>query len=115
MRAEVPQAQAVDQGVFDQGGGRLGQQHLPAVAGVPDARTADDVQSRVPLRRPNRFPGMETDTDPHSPTLRPGLGRKGALDRHGCSDRLRGAGEHHEERIPLGIDLVALVRGKRGP
>ena len=29
MRAEVPQAQAVDQGIFDQGGGRLGQQHLP--------------------------------------------------------------------------------------
>jgi len=38
-----------------------------------------------------------------------------ALDRHCRRDRLRGAAEHHEDRVPLGIDLAALMRGKRGP
>src|SRR5712691_179426 len=115
MRAEVPQAQAVDQGVLDQGGGRLGEQHLPAVAGITDAGAADDVQPRVPLRRPDRFPRVHADTHPHGSALRPGFGREGALHRHCRSDCLRGAGEHHEERVPLRIDLAALVRGKRSP
>ena len=38
-----------------------------------------------------------------------------ALDRHCRRDRVRGAAEHHEDRVPLGIDLAALMRGKRGP
>jgi hypothetical protein len=29
----------------------------------------------------------------------------GALDRRGCGDRLRGAGEHREERVPRLIGL----------
>ena len=115
MRAGVPQAEAADQGVLGQGGGRLGEQHLPAVAGLLDARAADDVQPRVPLCRPDRFPRVHADAHPHGPALRPSLGHEGALDRHGRDDRLRGVGEHHEERVPLGIDLVAPMRGKRGP
>ena len=115
MRAEVPQAQTADEGVFDQRGGRLGQQHLPAVAGLLDARAADDVQPRVPFRRPDRFPRVDADAHPHGAALRPGLGRESALDRHRCGNRLRGAREHHEERVTLGINLVALARGNRGP
>jgi hypothetical protein len=58
---------------------------------------------------------VQADAHLHGPTLRPGRGRQGALHRHGCRDRLCGTGEHHEERVPLRIDLVALVRGKCGP
>ncbi len=115
MRAEVPQARAVDQGVLDQSGGRPGKQHLTAMAGLLDARAADDVEPRVPRRCPNRFARVDADAHPHGPALRPGLGREGPLDRHGGGGRLRGAGEHHKERVPLSIDLVALMRCKRSP
>lgn len=41
--------------------------------------------------------------------------RECALNRYRRSDRLCGPGEHHEERVTLGIDLAALVRGRRSP
>ena len=39
----------------------------------------------------------------------------GALACHGRRDCQRGVGEYDEERVTLGIDLAALVRGKRIP
>ena len=85
------------------------------MAGLLDACAADDVQSSVSFCRPDRFSRVDADADPHGPALRPVLSSEGALDRHGRGDRLRSAGEHHEERVPLGINLVTLVSGKRGP
>jgi len=55
------------------------------------------------------------DPHPYGSALWPGRGRQGALARDGCGDCLRGATEHHEERVTLGIDLAPLVCGKRGP
>src|SRR5262245_60808109 len=112
MRAEVAQAKTTDQGVLDQCSGRFGEQHLPAMASLLDARAPDNVQARVPLSRPDRFPCMQADAHAYSPALWPEPCREGALARDRRGDCLRGAGEHHEERITLRIDFESLVRGK---
>ena len=113
--AEVPQAQAVDQGVLDQGGGRLGEQHLPPWPASLMRAPRMTSSPVYPCRRPDRFPRVHADAHPHSPALRPDRWPRGRAGMRRRGDRLRGAGEHHEERVTLRIDLVPLVRGKRGP
>src|SRR5262249_28256059 len=73
--AEVPQAQAVEESILAQSGGRRVQERLPAMASSPDARTADAVQPRAPRRRPDWSPCVQADAHPHGPALWPGSGR----------------------------------------
>src|SRR5205823_14614846 len=45
----------------------------------------------------------------HKRALRPGMRGEAALHLHGCTDRLAGASEGHEEAISLRVDLVAAI------
>jgi hypothetical protein len=85
------------------------------VASLFDPRATDDVQPRIPFRRPNRFPGVDADAHPHSPALRPRCGREGTLDLYCGGHCLGGTEEHYKERVALGIDFPAFIRGKGGP
>ncbi len=48
---------------------------------------------------------------PHGPAFRPRHSCESALDGHGRTTACV-ARKHREQRVPLGIDLVALVRDK---
>src|SRR5579862_5474164 len=84
-------------------GGRLRQQHLAAVAGRSDSRSAVHVEADVALSARYRLTGVQAH--PHldwaagQSTLGPG----------GSRDGLGGARERHEERVPLRVDLDSVV------
>jgi hypothetical protein len=56
MWAKVAQAETTDQGILDQRGGRLGEQHLPTMASLFDARMVRGVLASTSVCSTVRVP-----------------------------------------------------------
>jgi hypothetical protein len=57
---------------------------------------------------------VKTHADAHGGLRRPRMRRKRALGGDGCGSCVRGASKHDEERVPLNVDLVAVMLRERG-
>ena len=82
---------------------RLREEHLSAVAGSCDARRAMHVQTDVTLVALHRLPRVQADAHAHRALRQHALG----VDR--SRDGIRRTREGDEERVPLSVDLHALV------
>ena len=91
----------------EQLGGVAGEDDLAAVRGAHDAGGAVDVDPEVVGRIQRRLAGVDPDPDPDRAAVQ-SVHR--LADRH---DGLLGALERVEERVALGVDLVAGVAGAR--
>jgi hypothetical protein len=94
--------------------GRLRDQHLAAASGGADPRRPVHRQPGIPSPARDRVPGVNADPHPHPPIGRPGVTRQPHLDRQRAQHRLLGRGEGGEERVPLGVHLMAVVPGDGG-
>jgi hypothetical protein len=112
VAAQIEQAHAIGKIVLHQGGGRLGQQHLPAVTGVGDAGRPVHVHAHVAFLAAPGLAGMDAHAHPHVHALRPGMLGQRSLRLGRRAGRLGGAREGHEEGVALGVDLTALPGGK---
>src|SRR5262249_34771166 len=107
--AEVADAHPGDLFVTQDRRCRLRQQHLPTVAGGHDPRGAVDPDAVVSLFRDDGLAGVQTDADPHGAVIRPLVLGECAL-RICCGQRrVARPPEYVEERVALGVDLVAVV------
>ena len=98
--------------------GRLGEQHLAAVAGGADARRAVDVVADVGARR--RRARLRPCGGPSGPGSRPPSGHGSAVQRplhvgDGRGRRRERIGEDGEERVALDLVLEPAVGGERRP
>jgi hypothetical protein len=84
-----------------------GQDDLPTMGDGTDTRRSMDVESYVPFARYVRLGCVQANSDLDWTVC------ERALDIPGCGDRLIGAPESAEERIPLAVDLNATVTGGR--
>ena len=75
-----------------------------------DPCRAVDREADVALAGGHRLSRVDPDPDPHLDSLGPLLVAHGPLERNGGSDGIRGAPERDEERVALGVDLLAAVR-----
>ena len=115
VAAQIGQRRARRQPVAHQHRRRLRHQHLPPVGDRRHPGGPVHLQAHQPGRRPRRLPAMHTHPHPHPLPARPGMRLDGLLHlQHRRHARPR-RGEHGEERIPLRIDLAAVVRGQRRP
>src|SRR5258708_135146 len=85
-------------------GNGLREQHLPPMPGAHNARGLMDINPDVAFSAPLRFARMQPDAHSYDTPLRPGMEEESALHSDGGGDRIGGAGENQEERVPLGID-----------
>ena len=92
---------------------RFGQQNLSATGSGGNARRPDDVEARIALVAHNRFARVQTKPDAHRHALRPGLGGVCALNCDCAGYRFACPRERVEERITLGVHLLAVVGGER--
>ena len=86
---------------LDELGGRVGEDHLPAVSRRSHSRREVDVGSDVTLVGRERRPGMQADA------YLDWTGRKRIGEGAGCAQRSRRGREGEEEGVPLGIHLDA--------
>ena len=93
----------------DETASRLGEEHLPAVAGAHDPRRLVHVLANVLRRIETRLTSVDPGPDPDRRRLE---GGHRLLDR---SHRLTRRGEGVEEPVPGGVDLVAGVTRARRP
>ena len=92
---------------------RLRQQHLPAVRRGRDPGGAVDVDPHIVGAclgaRGRSFSGVHPHAHTDRGAMREGRRTESALRRRRPTDRLRGDGEHHEERVALDADLDAVL------
>ena len=103
--AQVAQPDAV----VEQRARRLGEQHLPAVAGSHHPRGLVDVEPDVaPVDEPRL---ARVEADPHPDLVSPGQACSGerALGLRGRRGSVARRGERDEERVALAVDLNAAV------
>src|SRR5215204_6284505 len=100
MLPEVPQADALRQGPFDQAARGVAEEDLAAVGDGGDPRgPIDGVADDVGTARRLDLTGVEADPDTNREAVRPWLGRYRPLRVGGGGDRLYRAPEDHEERV----------------
>ena len=87
---------------------RLREEYLPAVPGAHDPRRPMDVDADVSLLGDDRLAGVDADPHAHGPV------RQRVLGVSSRGDRIGGARERNEERVPLSVHLDSL-RGARTP
>ena len=115
MRAEVAQRDVGRQRLRDQGAGRPAEKHLAAMRQGRDPRgPVDVVPDHVATDRFD-LAGVDAHPDADLRAVGPRLGRHGPLPEDRRADRVMRAAEEHEERIPLGRLLVAVVRAEGRP
>jgi hypothetical protein len=99
--------------VLEQGLRRLGNENLPAVPGRADTRGPVHREARIAAVARDGLarvkPHANLDLDSGGPLMR----AKGELALHRGEERISRARERNEERVALGIDLVAVVSGER--
>ena len=86
----------------DQFASGLRDEHLTAVTGSADPGREVHIQPDIAISGRQRLTGMHPNPDTH-------LTAQLLLGILGCCQRIRGAFEHHEEGISLGIDLDAVT------
>ena len=94
----------------DEGRGRRGEQHLPAVAGGADPCGPVHVDPDVALLADDRLAGV--DAHPHADVFAVGpvVRRERALGRDGRGDRVAGTLEGIEEGVALRVELAPAAR-----
>jgi hypothetical protein len=115
MLPEVTQLDAFRQAILDQHPGRIGEEHLPAMADAGDAAGPMHMEADISVRADAGLAGVETHADPHRDVGRPWLGGEPALRGRGGGHRPGSGGEGDEERVPLGADLHAVLGGEGRP
>ena len=108
--AFVDPAQAI--AAAEETGGRLGQQHLPAVACRADARGAVHVEPDVAAVDADRLARVDADPDADRLTL-PAVGGQRLLPLRRRRDRVAGRCEGVVEAVTLHLHLDAAVARKR--
>jgi len=92
---------------------RLRDEDLAASAKRADARRPVDRQADVAVLRDRGLTRVDADSDAELLAVRPFVRHECALGSDGSQDRIPGPRERDEERVALGIDLLAAVRRKR--
>ena len=115
VEAEVPEGGAHRHRVAEQGGRRGREHDLAPVSDCRDPRTAVNVETDQSDRRLRRLAGVDAHPDPESFTGWPRIRNERPLhlDSRGHAGARRG--EYREERIALGVNLLAAVRGQSRP
>jgi hypothetical protein len=106
----VPKGRPLFERGFDQRSRALGQQHLAAVRGTRDSRSAVNIQANVVRPAEGAGAGVKTHPDADGAALRPRVLRQGALRIHRGGDGVTSRLEHDEEGVALGAELRARVR-----
>jgi len=107
VRAEVTQAHPLGGIVLHQVMRGLREENLSAVRGRADPGCTVDVDPDIPPGRVHRLSGVEPHAHAHRNTARPSLDDDRPLRVNRSSHRIARASERDEERISLGVDLVA--------
>ena len=115
MLAEVAQRDVRRGIVAQQLPCRRRDEHLAAVSGRGDARSAVDAEADVPFAADGRLAGVDAHPHPQLLAAGPVMGGKLALPVEGSSDGILGAPEGREERVALRVDLRAVVVGESRP
>ena len=87
-------------------------EHLPAGAGGRDPRGPHDVEPGVALVADRGLAGMQPEAHAHPTLAGPRARACARVHLDAARDRLARPDERVEERVALGIDLLALVRGE---
>src|SRR4051812_25342393 len=99
MCSQVAQQDAIRQVVYNDAMGRIGEQHLPAMADCTNARCAMNVQTEIVIATPLRLAGVQADAGRQAGALRPRVIRESALDLRCGDDGVDGARKGDEEAI----------------
>ena len=110
---EVAQEDVRGQVVLHQLARRRRQEHLTAVRDAADPRRAVNGEADVAFAGRVRLTGVDPDADTHRGAIGPRMIGERALDRDGRRDRVRRAAERDEERVALGVYLLAVVGRER--
>ena len=110
--AEVPLDDPGEGVVGEHGRGRLRGEDLSAVTCGHDPRRAVDAHAVVAGLRDGRLAGVQPHPDAHLAVLGPGV-RRARAGVSCCRRGVAGPGEDVEERIALGVDLLAAVARER--
>ena len=87
--------------------------HLPAAAGLADARGAMDVEPEVAVVAERRLTRVHADADAQVDAVRPVVAGESLLQRHDRLCRLARLAEGEEELVAAVVDDVALRRVNR--
>ena len=115
VHPQVPQRRPRRQSRAHQRGRRLRHQHLAPVTGRRHPGGAMHIPAHQARDGRRRLPGMDAHPHPHLLPARPPARLERALHVQRRRRARLGRGEHREERIPLGIDLPAVVSGQPRP
>ena len=88
---------------------------MPAVTGGADPGGAVDPEPNIARAFSDRFSRVQSHPYLEGGPLWPGVLYQGLLRGHRGRDRIPGPGEGHEERIPLGVDFMAVSSDERVP
>ncbi len=111
--AEREDRDACRQRGSDERARRVREQDVAALPRGAEPRRADDVETEVALAADGRLAGVQPHPDEDGAALRPVVSGVGALHLHRGLDRVAGAREGEEERVPLRVDLDAAALGER--
>ena len=114
VQAKVPQGGARWHRVAEQRRRRGREHDLAPVSGGRDAGAPVDVEADQAGRCLGRLAGMDAHPDADRLTVGPWVRPERPLHLDGRGHARAGRGEHREERVALGIDLPAAVRGQPG-
>jgi hypothetical protein len=106
LLAQVAQGLPPEGGLLPLIPARRGEKNLAPVSGRADAGTAMDVEANIVPCFADRLAGVQPHTHLKRCAVRPGMLQKCLLGRHRCRRRVPGPGEYHQERVPLGVDLL---------
>jgi len=102
-------------GITGEVAGRARHQDLTSVGGAGDPCRPHDVEAVVSGLRETGLAGVDADADPHCGVLRPPLGADRSLGLDCRPDSIARPTERVEERVALGVDLVAAGRVEPAP
>ena len=95
--------------VLDAGRGSSGDEHLPAVPGGADARAAVDAEADVAAAAQRRLARVDSHAHPNRVPSGHACAGEPALAAIAADDRIARSRKGDEERVALGVDLVAAV------